>query len=175
MAAADGVGSKGLQDQPRRDASKWIGLFAVAARSVRKTLVNHARNPKATYHEHDQVGVELNKIVESFEQASHVRLVELDRVLTVLGKCNLSQRVLVELRLFGALSVNRIAVLLGVSLDHVESEWRIARAKLYRDLEGSSRVVRQDLQQQIDDLFIAAARIDDDGDAPGTRHHHRGI
>jgi DNA-directed RNA polymerase specialized sigma24 family protein len=101
---------------------------------MRETLVNHAQNRKTTEHGGDHESVALDEIVEYFERVNRVGLVALDHALTKLDQGSPSQRALVELRLFGGLSVEQIADLLGVSSAHVELDWRLACAKLYLDL-----------------------------------------
>ena len=42
----------------------------------------------------------------------------------------------VELRFFGGLTIDEVAQYLGVSVSTVESDWRVARAWLGRELSG---------------------------------------
>jgi RNA polymerase sigma-70 factor, ECF subfamily len=55
------------------------------------------------------------------------------------GGANAPDRLVVDERFFGGLSVPEVAELLGVSDTTVEGDWRFARAWLLRELEGTKR------------------------------------
>jgi RNA polymerase sigma factor (sigma-70 family) len=55
------------------------------------------------------------------------------------GGANARDRLVVDLRFFGGLSVPEVAELLGVSDTTVEGDWRFARAWLRRKQGGTNR------------------------------------
>jgi RNA polymerase sigma factor (sigma-70 family) len=79
--------------------------------------------------------VTLNEgLVTSPEPAWDV--VALDRALEALAAVDARKGRMVELRFFGGLSVEETAEVLGVSPDTVKRDWRIAKLRLLRELEG---------------------------------------
>lgn len=61
----------------------------------------------------------------------------LDDVLQRLEALDQRQARVVELRVFGGLTVPEVAEVLGVSARSVENDWRLARAWLSRELSAS--------------------------------------
>ena len=106
-------------------------FFAVAARLMRRILVDRARAQRA----HKRGG--LNTLVtfdEAIPAASFQRseqVIELDEALDRLAKLDPRQARIVELRFFAGLTEEETAEILGVSVRTVKREWRTARAWLY--------------------------------------------
>jgi RNA polymerase sigma factor (TIGR02999 family) len=108
-------------------------FYAVAARTMRRILVDHARTrgyqkrggntPRASLDDALHVGAE-----PPFD------LVALDEALTALAAVDPQKSELVELRFFGGLTNEEIAELQGISVSTVERQWRLARAWLYKAL-----------------------------------------
>jgi RNA polymerase sigma factor (TIGR02999 family) len=108
-------------------------FLALAAREMRRVLVEHARARRAekrgggvltlTLHEED-VRV-LPRDVE---------LLALDEALQGLESVDGQQARIVELRYFGGLTVEEMALVVGVSTATVDRKWRSARAWLYSQL-----------------------------------------
>jgi RNA polymerase sigma factor (TIGR02999 family) len=65
-------------------------------------------------------------------------LLNLDEALTTLSKLDERQGQIVELRFFGGLTEEEIAEALKVSLRTVQSDWRLARSWLLRELSGEA-------------------------------------
>ena len=65
-----------------------------------------------------------------------VDVVALDRALDALAKVDARKSRIVELRFFGGLSVEETAAVLHVSTDTVKRDWRLAKLRLLRELEG---------------------------------------
>jgi RNA polymerase sigma factor (TIGR02999 family) len=109
-------------------------FYAVAARAMRRVLVDFARARK----QHKRNG---GRQV-SFDEALTIGrdrsadIVAVDDALTTLAKLDRRQSQIVELRFFGGLTEPDIARLLGVSPRTVSSEWRLARSWLLRELNG---------------------------------------
>ena len=68
-----------------------------------------------------------------------VDLLALDDALNQLSRMSARQSRIVELRLFGGLSIEETAEFLGVSSAAVEREWAAARAWLYRQITRTER------------------------------------
>ena len=69
-------------------------------------------------------------------EALNVDLVALDVALERLAERFPRQASLVELRFFGGLTVDEIAAVLGVAPITVKRDWALAKAWLYRELQG---------------------------------------
>jgi len=65
-----------------------------------------------------------------------IDLLALDDALTALARIDARKSRVVELRHFGGLSNEQTADVLGVSVDTVKRDWRMARAWLIAELRG---------------------------------------
>ena len=108
-------------------------FFAISAQLMRRILVDFARSRRYL-----KRGGGAQKV--SFDEALAVSpgqgrdLVALNDALEALAmKDNRKSRV-VELRFFGGLSVEETAAVLGVSVDTVHRDWRLAKAWLSREM-----------------------------------------
>jgi DNA-directed RNA polymerase specialized sigma24 family protein len=61
----------------------------------------------------------------------------LDDALSALAALDPRQARVVEIRFFGGLSIEDAALVLGISTATVERDWGLARAWLYRRLQGT--------------------------------------
>lgn len=110
-------------------------FLAVAATAMRQILQNHARAKRAAKRDADKVDV----TIEQFSTPAGVDvldLVALDDALNKLRSLNDRQARLVELRFFGGLTHDEIALVWGVTTRTVEREWRRVRAWMSRELNG---------------------------------------
>jgi RNA polymerase sigma-70 factor, ECF subfamily len=107
-------------------------FYAVAARAMRRVLVDFARARK----QHKRNGGRQVSLDEAQPMSSDrsADIVALDDALTTLVKLDRRQSQIVELRFFGGLTEPQIAGVLGVSPRTVSSEWRLARSWLLREL-----------------------------------------
>lgn len=64
-----------------------------------------------------------------------IDLVALDKALAELAAIDPQQSRLIELRLFGRVSIEETAEVLGISQATVKREWRLARAGFYHNLK----------------------------------------
>jgi RNA polymerase sigma-70 factor, ECF subfamily len=110
-------------------------FYAVAARAMRRVLVDFARARK----QHKRKGGRQVSLDEALTIGSDrsADIVALDDALTTLAKLHQRQSQIVELRFFGGLTEPDIARVLGVSPRTVSSEWRLARSWLLRELNGN--------------------------------------
>jgi RNA polymerase sigma factor (TIGR02999 family) len=122
-----------LVDQRETSWQNRAQFFAVAARVMRRILLDYAKSRKrdkrgggaarATFDEALVVGADRSS-----------DLIEIDEALSRLEKLDVRQAKVVELRFFGGLSVEETAEAMGISAPTVKREWSMARAWLHREL-----------------------------------------
>lgn len=112
-------------------------FLAVAATAMRQVLVNHARDRRAQKRGGDAVRVPLDDHLDRIESKAG-NVVELDDVLQRLAASHPRAAKVVELRVFGGLSIEETARAIGVADSTVSEEWRFARVWLARELPGRS-------------------------------------
>lgn len=111
-------------------------FFSLAARLMRRVLVDHARARQAAKRGGPAARLSLAGLeIEIPEMA--VDFLDLDRALDRLAAAFERPARIVELRFFGGLEVEEVAALLAVSERTVKRDWSFARAWLLREL-GSS-------------------------------------
>lgn len=110
-------------------------FFAVAARAMRRLLVNHARDRRAR--KRGGVG-EWERITldEAFSLGNGrtIDLIDLNDALEELASLSERQARLSELRFFGGLELSEAAEVLGIGLTTAKRDWTVARAWLTRRL-----------------------------------------
>lgn len=106
-------------------------FFAAVAQAMRRILVDSARRRKSQKAGGRLVKQPIDDLLISFEDRS-VDLLELDEALDRLQELNARQFEVVQLRWFAGFSASEIAGLLDVSVTTVESDWRMARAFLFK-------------------------------------------
>ena len=110
-------------------------FFAMAARVMRRILVNAARSRGYQKRGGGARRVTLDEgLAISGEKAPD--LVALDEALTALAATEPRKADVVELRFFGGLSVEETAVALHVSAVTVMRDWRFAKLWLLREMSG---------------------------------------
>ena len=110
-------------------------FYGIAARLMRRVLVDHARARGYQKRGGGAQRVTLDEaLLVSPEPA--VDLVALDRALVALAAADIRKSRVIELRFFGGLSVDETAEVLHVSTDTVKRDWRLAKLWLLRELEG---------------------------------------
>ena len=111
-------------------------FFAVAARLMRRLLVDHARAHHRAKREGDAARLSLDDAMEvSSEPGSDVIVV--DEALTRLAEFDTRKSEILELRYFGGLSNEEVAEALGISRATVQRDLRLAKAWLIRELKKS--------------------------------------
>lgn len=109
-------------------------FFAVAARAMRRILVDHARRRTAGKRGGNAKRLSLDRLPREPE-ARDACLVDLDDALERLATHDPRKARVVELRFFGGLDIEATAQALDVSHATVERDWAFARAWLARALE----------------------------------------
>lgn len=124
-----------LVDQARIDWQGRTHFFAVAARQMRRILVDQARERRAAKRGGGVAPVTVvDDALAGGEPVAGVDLLALDAALGELAGIDPRQAELVELRFFAGMTVPETAVALGVSPATVKREWALAKAWLYRKL-----------------------------------------
>lgn len=108
-------------------------FLAVAARAMRRILVDHARGKQAHKRGGDVVKVSFDEaLVVSNDSADD--FVALDEALESLAELSPRKSRVIELRFFGGLTIEETASVLDISADTVMRDWRLARAWLQREM-----------------------------------------
>lgn len=127
-----------LIDVTRVDWQSRNHFFAVSAQMMRRILVEAARRRNAGKRGGDASHVALD---EAFVPAADrgADLLALDEALEHLATLAPRKARVVELRYFAGLSVKETADVLGVSVETVMRDWRMAKLWLQRDLSSVAR------------------------------------
>jgi RNA polymerase sigma factor (TIGR02999 family) len=121
-----------LVDQRRVRWQNRAQFFAIAARVMRRILVDHAR-ARASVKRGGGIHVTLSHADARFDPPD-TDLLALDVALEKLAAIDPRQSELVELRFFGGLTVDEAATVLGIAPITVKRDWALARTWLYREL-----------------------------------------
>jgi len=115
-------------------------FFAVAAQSMRRILVDHARASQTAKRGGNAEIISLDEEPIGFSQEKSGELIALDEALTRLADLSPRQTQIIELRFFGGLSVEETAEVLQIAPRTVKRDWRVARAWLHREVRNSNQV-----------------------------------
>lgn len=119
-----------LINQSRVDWEGRSHFFAIAARLMRRILVDQARARKAGKRPQANRKLGLTDLSISVDGRT-IEFLALDEALKRLEAIDPRQARIVEMRFIAGLSEEEIACALGVSVRTVKRDWRIARAWLY--------------------------------------------
>lgn len=125
-----------IADQKDVDWQNRDHFFAIAARVLRRVLIDHIRQRLTEKHGGDVFFVELDH-PEAAEVSGGGDLIDwlaLDQALTRFSDHDPAAAQVVELRLFSGLGVEQIATFCGSSTATVGRQWRFARAWLAAQL-----------------------------------------
>lgn len=109
-------------------------FFAIAAQAMRRILVDHARERLAV--KRDGIKISLDD-ADTISVEVNENLLDLDIALQELATFDRQQATIVELRYFAGLTFDEVAAVLKLSTSNVFREWTIARAWLYRKINGN--------------------------------------
>jgi RNA polymerase sigma-70 factor, ECF subfamily len=120
-------------------------FFAIAAQTMRRVLLDHARTRRAlkrgggamqiTLGGADRAGASAGASAGEGTSLDAVDVIALDDALARLAVLDPQKARLVDLRYFAGLSIPEVAEVLGVSTATVGREWAVARMWLRRELE----------------------------------------
>jgi RNA polymerase sigma factor (TIGR02999 family) len=122
-----------LVDQGSIDWQDRAHFLGIAARVMRRILVDHARRRGAAKRGSGGAHITLDEAMAPRQDASFSLLV-LDDVLTRLAAIDPRGAEVAELKIFGGLTVRETAEQLGVSTRTVNHDWAMARLWLAREL-----------------------------------------
>jgi RNA polymerase sigma factor (TIGR02999 family) len=118
---------------------KWESrnhFFAIAATSMRRILVDHARHKHREKRGGKANDLSLGQALTVAVGGVDIDLLALDEALERLAEKEEYLARVVELRFFSGLDVAQTAGVLGVSESTVKRDWAMARAWLRREMEG---------------------------------------
>lgn len=110
-------------------------FFAMAARLMRRVLVDHARSRRYQKRGGGATAIPFEEGLAVAPQPG-TDLVALDDALRALADLDARKSQVVELRFFGGLSVEETAAALDVSTSTVLRDWRLAKAWLLKELDA---------------------------------------
>lgn len=120
----------GARPEGWRDREHFL---AVAATAMRQVLVDYARAKGADKRGGEWRRATLERLLE-LVQAQDVDVGDLDSALSKLSGLSARQARVVELRVFGGLTLEEVAKVLDSGVTTVKTDWRFARAWLKREL-----------------------------------------
>lgn len=122
-----------LIDQEKIDWSNRAQFFAMAARMMRRILVDHARATRTEKRGDGEKPLSLDAALEIFDGAA-VDTLALHQSLQELEARDPRQGQIVELRFFAGLTVAETAEALTISPATVKREWNFAKVWLEREM-----------------------------------------
>ncbi|MCG8462584.1 MAG: ECF-type sigma factor [Holophagales bacterium] len=125
-------------------------FFALAARSMRRILVEHARRYQAGRRASPKDRVALpDDAISAYVEPSFEEILAVDQALDRLRKVSTRQADIVELRYFGGFSEEDVSEVLGISRSTVSRDWRVARLFLSSTLGSTSTERKTELSATI--------------------------
>lgn len=108
-------------------------FLALCSQIMRRILVDHARRRGFAKRGGDAPHLALDEALVVAQERG-VEVLALDEALLALARIDRRKSRVVELRYFGGLNIEETAEVLGVSVDTVKRDWRMARAWLLAEL-----------------------------------------
>lgn len=124
----------------RNSESQWNDrrhFMAAAAQAMRSILVDHARSKRTQKRASAGVAVDLDRI-ELHPSISHADIIDLDSALSSLGERYPRAAEVVELRVFGGMTVDEVARHLEIAPRSVKRRWALAQSWLLRALKDDT-------------------------------------
>lgn len=125
-----------LREQRNVDWGNRTQFLGVAAKMMRRILLDHATADRAAKRGGDAVHVSIDSALQVCERRD-ISAVRLNEALQHLESVDPRQAEVVELRFFGGLSVPEISELLSISPATVKREWQVAKHWLARELTAA--------------------------------------
>lgn len=125
-----------LINQRAVDWKNRAQFFGLAAQTMRRILVDHARKKQAEKRGGGGIRLSMSRELPAKERDEDVELLALHEALSRLAALDRRQSQVIELRYFGGLSVRETAEVLGVSTGTVDREWSLGKAWLRREIRG---------------------------------------
>lgn len=124
-----------------RDPEHWKDqrhFFAVAARAIRRILIDHARRRQVAARDAEQRAADTLTCVNG-PDGHPAGLLDLDAALSELSELSERQAQIVELRYFGGLSIDEVAECIGCAPRTVDADWRMAKRWLKQRLAAGAQ------------------------------------
>lgn len=122
-----------LSGMDKTDWESKAHYFRVAARAMRRVLIDHARRKKADKHGGNRQRKPL-ELGDRLAVNESVDLLDLDLALKDLSEMDPRMGQIVELRFFGGLTIEDTARVLGVSSRTVKNDWKLAKSWLKEEM-----------------------------------------
>jgi RNA polymerase sigma factor (TIGR02999 family) len=122
------------------DKMNWQGrvhFYSIVAKRMRQILIEHAREQLTLKRGQRAEHVNLSAAGPISTEKSEELLI-LDAALTKLAEFDERKSKIVEYRYFGGFTIEEVARMLEVSPTTVQSEWRLARSWLRREMIGNT-------------------------------------
>jgi RNA polymerase sigma factor (TIGR02999 family) len=124
-----------LVDQRRVNWQNRAHFFGVAAKMMRRILVDHAKAAKAARRGGQVVRTLIEDACVPIFPDEEILL--LNSLLSKLEEFDSRKAQVTQLRFFGGLTNQEAAEFLGVSIATVERDWKMAKAWLYREMKSA--------------------------------------
>jgi RNA polymerase sigma factor (TIGR02999 family) len=123
-----------LLDQRRVEWQSRNHFYAIAAKVMRRILVDHAKSRNRQKRGGPEDNLQLDEVLIGAATEMDVDIIALDEAMMHLAALDPDQERLVELRYFGGLSLEETADAMGISRATAAREWQMAKAWLHREL-----------------------------------------
>jgi RNA polymerase sigma factor (TIGR02999 family) len=124
--------------QRNLDGAERTRFLAVAAKTMRRVLVDHARGRLRAKRGGDAPHVSLDDVEPFLSQQEAEETMALDAAIERLAAVNPRGATVVEHRFFGGLTLEETAALLETSTKTVQRDWLAARAWLRKEVQRES-------------------------------------
>jgi RNA polymerase sigma factor (TIGR02999 family) len=125
-----------LLEQRRIEAGDRLDFFAVASNTMRRVLIDHARARRRQKRGGGAEAVPLDEVEGLLSERAAEEALAVDAALDRLAADSPRAARVVELRIFGGLTLDEIATVLDVSAKTVQRDWEAARAWLRKEIRG---------------------------------------
>ncbi len=123
-----------LIDQKAVSWQNRLHFFGIAGQAMRRILVDYAKSRHREKRGGEDENLPLEAVSLAVSGEKGIDLEALDEALTRLAVMDNRQARIVELRYFSGLSIEETAEVLRISTATVKSDWRSAKAWLYREI-----------------------------------------
>jgi RNA polymerase sigma factor (TIGR02999 family) len=127
-----------LVDQKKTHWQNRAHFFGIAARIMRRILLNYARDQQRQKRGGKAVQISLSDVSVAYLEKT-AELIALDEALERLAKFDERKGRVVELKYFGGLEVDEIAEVLKISSITVLRDWKFAKAWLFREIASAEQ------------------------------------
>lgn len=124
----------------RQSRTQWQNrnhFFGIATQMMRRIMLDYARRNLADKRGGQELRITFHEVLK-IPGTKDLSIFEVDELLSRLAALDSRQAQIVEMRVFGGLTVEEIAEAIEVSIATVNREWRTARLWLSRELSQKS-------------------------------------